>query len=129
MTNIEIHDYLQGMEFQKLIDDSDGCIVTLRNELNGLAVPSKFYTYLTTNKQIISIMNKKSDIAKEIERFELGYAIENNDTEALIKIILQLSDFSTVTDYREVYNRYYSKDVQLKKYSKIMKGILNSHLS
>src|SRR5699024_670878 len=51
ITNVEIHGFLTGDKLNNLINQTDAFLVTLKKELLGLAVPSKFYTYLLQGKK------------------------------------------------------------------------------
>lgn len=115
--NATVHEYLVGDAYIKVIDDTDIFLLSLKNELTGLAVPSKFYTYAMMNKYIISIINSKTDIARNIAKLKMGTSIENGDVESLVKTILSLVENPDSLELpKDNYNQNFSKKVQLPKY-------------
>lgn len=124
LENVEIHGYLQGEDFKMLFDRTDAFILSLKENLNGLAVPSKFYTYLMSNRPIIAIMNQESDIAKDVKQYNLGASFSNRDFEALKNYIIYISEERPTFDYKEVVNEKFTKEAQLDKYSEMLKKLL-----
>lgn len=124
LNNVELYGYLQGKEFQSIIDKSDGFILSLKDNLNGLAVPSKFYTYLSTQKPIIAIINQNSDIAQDIIKYNIGATFSNSDSKGLKKHLLNMSNNRQKIKYKEEVHLYFSKEAQLDKYYKLTKEVL-----
>src|SRR5699024_8954141 len=82
--NVTVQDYLVGNAYKKVVDDTDIFLLSLKNELAGLAVPSKFYTYVMMNKYILSIINSDTDIARNLTKLSIGTCIDNGDVESLV---------------------------------------------
>lgn len=122
--NVKVYDYLEESELNKLANICDAFLLSLKSELNGLAVPSKYYTYLNYRKPIIAIISNESDISKEINQYNLGVAIENDTKTDLIKIIKKLSISNRNINYVDIYNEFYESDVQLVKYSNMLHDLI-----
>jgi glycosyltransferase involved in cell wall biosynthesis len=90
LTNVFIYDFLHGEDFQDALNISDVFVVSLKEGLTGLAVPSKTYSYMMAGKPIIAIMGKDSDISKELVENEAGYGVEVGDVSSLIFTIKSL---------------------------------------
>ena len=123
LKNVHVFPFLEGEELLDLMSKSDAFIVSLKNELSGLAVPSKFYTYLKTGKPIISIMNSENDISKEIVDYNIGYSVSNGDTEGFTKAILNVLNYDGKGN-NKIEEKIYSKEIQLNKYSEVVKNVL-----
>jgi len=119
LTNLKMYGFLKGDDLENLINNTDAFILSLKDELNGLAVPSKFYTYLYSEKPIIAVLNQNSDIARDIKKYNLGISVENESSEKLAQKIIQLSQKEDKKIPSEIYKNKFSKDVQLNKYSQL----------
>lgn len=126
INNVTVQDYLVGDAYKKVVDETDIFLLSLRNELAGLAVPSKFYTYVMMNKYILSIINSDTDIARNITKLSIGTSIDNGDVESLVKAILYLAENPDELKLpKDTYNKYFSKKVQLPKYYDEITKLLN----
>lgn len=124
--NVTVHDYLVGNAYKEVVDDTDIFLLSLKNELAGLAVPSKFYTYVMMNKYILSIINSDTDIARNSTKLEIGTSIDNGDIDSLVKAILYLTKHpDKLILPKDTYNKYFSKKVQLPKYYDEITKLLN----
>jgi glycosyltransferase involved in cell wall biosynthesis len=129
LKNCKIYDYLSGDDFNDALTISDLCIVSLKKDLCGLAVPSKTYSYYQAKKPVIAIMDKKMDIAKQINKFSLGFSVESNESKQLIKYLLSIqSDREKIEQMKNnlniMYDELFLKEIQLEKYVNIFKELL-----
>jgi glycosyltransferase involved in cell wall biosynthesis len=65
--------------------------LSLRPELEGLIVPSKFYSIAAAGRATIAITDREGEIARLVEKFECGKVIEVNDSPALAETLSLLS--------------------------------------
>jgi glycosyltransferase involved in cell wall biosynthesis len=65
--------------------------ISLRPELDGLIVPSKFYGIAAAGKPMIAVTAKDGELAQLVSRNDCGIVIEPGDAEGLAKAIVQLS--------------------------------------
>jgi colanic acid biosynthesis glycosyl transferase WcaI len=65
--------------------------ISLKPELEGLIVPSKFLGIAAAGRPIIAITAKDGEIARLVQKFECGLAIEPGQTDALVEALLRLS--------------------------------------
>jgi hypothetical protein len=66
-------------EANQLAAQCDYGIVSLNAEITKYAYPSKFATYLSMGLKVLSFIEQDSQIAKEIERHNLGDVVSNNE--------------------------------------------------
>jgi glycosyltransferase involved in cell wall biosynthesis len=69
--------------------------ISLKPQLEGLMVPSKFYGVAAAGRAIVAITAKKGEIAQIIEQSGCGVVIEPGDSEGLAQILI---DFSRDTE-------------------------------
>jgi glycosyltransferase involved in cell wall biosynthesis len=67
-------------------------LVSLRPELEGLIMPSKFYGIAAVGKPIISISSKKGEIGQLVRQHGCGLVVQPGDSGALTKHLLHLSN-------------------------------------
>lgn len=92
LENVYIFDFLHNQDFQEALHISDVFVVSLDPRLTGLAVPSKTYSYLMSGKPILSVMDRNTDIAKDIRQFNAGYSIDAGDSLSMIEAIEELKN-------------------------------------
>lgn len=66
--------------------------ISLRPELEGLVVPSKFYSITAAGRPVIAITAKNGEIARLVEEYECGLAIEPGNADALAEVLMFLSN-------------------------------------
>lgn len=66
--------------------------VSLRPQLEGLIVPSKFYGIAAAGRPIIAVTAATGEIARLVEAHKCGYVVEPGDVRSLIKTIVCLSE-------------------------------------
>ncbi|MCD2138779.1 glycosyltransferase family 4 protein [Salinicoccus halitifaciens] len=120
ITNIDIYSYLHGQEFSEALDASDCFIVTLDEKLNGLAVPSKTYSYLMAGKPVIAIMSENCDIVTDLTDYNAGLHVKNGDSESLRKQLINLGEKGRVENMgrnaRKLFKEKHTKDISTQKY-------------
>ena len=65
--------------------------ISLRPELEGLIVPSKFYGIAAAGRPVIAITAKNGEIAQLVEQHACGLVIEPGNAKALAEAITALS--------------------------------------
>jgi colanic acid biosynthesis glycosyl transferase WcaI len=65
--------------------------LSLRPELEGLIVPSKFYSIAAAGRGIIAITDKQGEVAQIVDKFGCGRVIEVNDSASLAESLSFLS--------------------------------------
>jgi glycosyltransferase involved in cell wall biosynthesis len=65
--------------------------ISLRPELEGLVVPSKFYGAAAAGRPVIAITAKDGEIARLVEQYACGLVIEPGNADALAETLMRLS--------------------------------------
>ena len=71
--------------------------ISLRPELEGLIVPSKFYGIAAAGRPIIAITARDGEIARIVESENCGVTIEPGNSDALADTITRLSSDAEMT--------------------------------
>lgn len=129
LTNARMCDFMIGEEFEQAIAISSCCVVSLEKGLMGTCAPSKYYSYLQGGKPIISITEKDSYLAKEIEKANIGRAIDIGDVGGLVLAIENMAREIDIVKAmgkkaKSIYDQYYKHEVGLNKYHQIVKEML-----
>lgn len=129
LDNVYIYDFLHGNDFQDALSISDCFIVSLKEGVTGLAVPSKTYSYMMAGRPIIAIMDEDSDIAKDLRENQAGFIIQPGDSFKLVEIIKIMVENAEKREYmgknaRNIYLKKYTKNHCTQLYVKLLMKIL-----
>ncbi|HFR3797230.1 TPA: glycosyltransferase family 4 protein [Streptococcus suis] len=123
LSNVVVYDYLQGQDYDEILHKSDYHMLSLNSSLNGLAVPSKFYSYINNEKPVIALIHEESDIAKDILHYNLGYVIARGELMAALKVFTKLVRSKKIHKVKE-YKAHFPKEIQLRKYVNLTLEVL-----
>jgi colanic acid biosynthesis glycosyl transferase WcaI len=89
--NAEFRPYVPREELSRSLSAADAHLVSLRPELEGLIVPSKFYGVLAVARPVIFIGARDGELARIIERERCGVVVAAGDGEGLAGAIEMLA--------------------------------------
>lgn len=84
--NIFFDSFLDSQAYKEALNSADALLVSLEKNLTGLAVPSKFYTYLSVGKPIICIADLETEMARIIIKENCGIVIAHDKAEFNVKL-------------------------------------------
>lgn len=121
LSNVKVHGFLKGQDFQDVLAVSDMFIVSLIDGLYGLCAPSKAYSYMMQGRAIITIMDKKSEIALDVSENNAGGCFANNEGKEIAEFIREMSKNPEKCremgeNCRKVFLEKYEKEKCLSKY-------------
>lgn len=90
--NVVFKPYQDASELAYSLSLPDVHIVSLKPELEGLIVPSKFYGILSVARPIIFIGDKEGEISLYLKKWQCGLSIIPGDVASFVESILQLKD-------------------------------------
>lgn len=128
--NITIMPFQPNEVFNDIISASHVHLVTLRDGLQGMAVPCKIYGILAAGKPVIALVPEESEIAYVVKEEKCGIVINPTDTEGLINAInLFKSDNSLLIQMglnsRNAYLKKYTTRIIAEKYLSLLDQIDN----
>lgn len=129
LSNAVVFDFLQGQDYKYALSRSDCFVVSLEDSVEGLAVPSKTYSYMMAGKTIVSIMNDETDIAKEVVDNNLGVHVSNGCSKELAEKLMFLAnnnDFllESGKNAREQFLSKYTTEKCTKQYVEMIEEML-----
>ncbi len=124
VSNIQIHDFLHGKDFQDALQISDCALVCLEKGVTGLCVPSKTYSYMMQGIPLLAIMDE-GDIVRDVES-GAGCWVRNGEGGKLTEAIRfmqaspqRLSEMKKIC--RQIYLENYTTSICTKKYVELFR--------
>ncbi|MDW8284994.1 MAG: glycosyltransferase family 4 protein [Bacteroidota bacterium] len=90
--NIKIFPYFPIQNIFHVMSSPDVHIVTIKHGLQGLIVPSKFYSIIAIGKPVLALVPDDTEISEFVKKFKCGFVIDPEDHVALSKIIIELKN-------------------------------------
>ena len=91
LKNVQLQPYQPPELLSQALAAADIHLVSLRPELEGLVVPSKFYGIVAAGRPMIFVGSPQGEIARLVEEAKCGVTVRSGDSEALLT---QLIDFA-----------------------------------
>jgi len=91
LTSVRFQPYQPRAMLAQSLSAADVHLVSLRPELEGLIVPSKFYGICASGRPTVFIGDGDGEIARLIRRHECGQSIAEGDGAELAQVILNLA--------------------------------------
>lgn len=131
--NVYFKGFLHDNDYYYALARSNVFLVTLNDNLLGLASPSKIYHYMMAGKPIISIMNPASDVAKEICSENFGFNISISDKVDLLNKINLLKDNNKTyrlmcENSKNSFISKYNKEILTNRYLSTLKEVLYNEI-
>jgi glycosyltransferase involved in cell wall biosynthesis len=89
--NAEFRPYVAREQLGESLSSVDVHLVSLQPALEGLIVPSKFYGILAVARPVLFIGARNGELARLIEEYRCGIAIESGDVDGLVRAIEMLA--------------------------------------
>lgn len=129
LENVEFHGYLMGREYTEMLAHADCFVVSLEKGIEGLAVPSKTYSYLAAGRPVLSIMSEDTDISGMLAEYDCGYTLQSGDVDGLAgRILAMASDREALArmggNARRLYAEQFRREICTGQYVKLMKELL-----
>lgn len=103
-------------------------LVSLRDGLEGMAVPSKIYGILAAGIPVIAMVPENSEIALIVREENCGYVLNPNDLDGLVKAIMELKSENKLrvnmgNNGRKAFEQKYSTKRIAEKYIKLVREL------
>jgi glycosyltransferase involved in cell wall biosynthesis len=134
LSSVVFRPYQPRQLLSQSLSASDVHIVTLRPELEGLIVPSKFYGAAAAGRPILFIGSHDGEIARLTERHSCGLSIVTGDSTALANAVLTLArDPQRVHDMgthaRTSCKKFYAKSLAISAWTRMLRAISKSQIA
>ncbi|MHC9543696.1 MAG: glycosyltransferase family 4 protein [Vulcanimicrobiota bacterium] len=130
LTNVKFYGFKKGEEYLDVLASSDCLILTLEKCIEGLAVPSKFYTYLASGRSIIAIISQSTDIGELVENEPIGFRIDHGDLDSLSERIMFLyNNPSTCNEMavnaRKIFEESFEREKATQQYVSLIRNLVS----
>ncbi|MDP2207348.1 MAG: glycosyltransferase family 4 protein [Bacteroidota bacterium] len=128
LSNIQFFPYQPRNILPFSLTCSDISIVALEKGIDGLSMPSKFYSILASGKPVIALVESTSEVANIIRAANCGVSIEQNDADSLANIIRSYyADAERIrkegANGRQYFEDHYTLEKSAMSYFNILKNI------
>lgn len=128
LMNVQLLNFLTGKDFEQAVAISSCCIVSLEKGLIGQCAPSKYYSYLQGGQPVLTVVEKNSYLAKEVEEERIGHSVGIGDGEGLKDSIISMLENPKECKAmgkraKKLYKDKYSYEVSMRKYERVMRKL------
>jgi glycosyltransferase involved in cell wall biosynthesis len=125
LPNVRFEDYAPRERLSESLSAADAHLVTLRPELEGLIVPSKFYGILAVARPVLFVGASDGELARIIRAHDCGIIIEPGDGEGLARGIRELAhdrDRARATGWRArtLYEEAFAHSIAMAAWERIL---------
>ncbi len=92
LSNVRLFDFVAKDAYADLLASADVSLVTLEPGMEGLCVPSKFYSILASGRPVVATVSPKSEVARVIDEAQAGVHLEQAATEHLVSALIALME-------------------------------------
>ena len=127
--NVSFKPYQPIEQLSQSLAAADIHLVSLRPELEGLIVPSKFYGILSAGRGTAFIGAANGELAQLIEKFNCGITIKQGEPLALANNLLEMTKDQTKTatwgrNARSAYEQNFTKNAIVGSWEDTLKSIM-----
>jgi glycosyltransferase involved in cell wall biosynthesis len=91
LKNVLMFPYVPSDQYADLLAAADVCMVTLEPGMEGLCVPSKFYSILAAGRPTIAMIHPDSEVSRVVEEEDCGVRVDPCDSEGMVNAIMRLA--------------------------------------
>jgi glycosyltransferase involved in cell wall biosynthesis len=89
--NVRLFDFVSKEDYADLLATADVSLVTLEPGMEGLCVPSKFYSILASGRPAVAAVSPRSEVARVIDEAQCGVHLSQGDAPQLVDILTFLA--------------------------------------
>jgi len=123
LNNVMFKPYQPREKLDQSLSVSDVHLISLKPELEGLIVPSKFYGILAAGRPVIFLGSKDGEIARKIKYKNCGWSISDKSVNQLLNVIRisnESSKHSDINRIKLISRENYTKTIAENKWKKIL---------
>ena len=91
LSNVRLFEFVPKEDYADLMASADLSFVTLEPGMEGLCVPSKFYSILASGRPVLATVSPLSEVARVIDEAGTGVHMEQAETDRLVSAVVALS--------------------------------------
>ena len=122
---IKFFHMLNDIDYETIMKTADLFYISLEQGLTGLAVPSKFYSYLSFGRGIICVSDNNTQIRRHVENYACGFGVNVGDYDTLFQKLYNIIDDEKIINCwshnaRRLYEERFSKVKVLKEWEALL---------
>ena len=90
--NVRLYEFVAKDAYADLLASADVSLVTLEPGMEGLCVPSKFYSILASGRPVVATVSPKSEVARVIDEAQAGVHLPQTATDELVSALVTLME-------------------------------------
>ncbi len=91
ITNVRLLPFVEASHYPDLLAAANVSLVTLEPGMEGLCVPSKFYSILASGRPVLGLMDARCEAARVIAEENCGLRVDAGDARTLAHALLYLA--------------------------------------
>jgi glycosyltransferase involved in cell wall biosynthesis len=127
LPNVRLLPYQPRERLGELYNAADIHLVTLRDEVAGLLVPSKYPAALAAGKPVLQVGGRGADLWQEIQDEDVGWVCEHRAEEVMGAIHLATSDADSVRQKgeraRDLFERKYTRSACTEAWYRLLRDV------
>jgi colanic acid biosynthesis glycosyl transferase WcaI len=128
LKNVLFQGYQPREHLAESLSVADVHLVSLRPELEGLIVPSKFYGITAAGRPTIFIGDKDGEIPRLLKEYECGFAVAQGDAVGLVRVLRELADDAALLrtlgeNARRAFVEEFDKPIAVARWDKALREI------
>lgn len=125
LENVMFQPYQERDQLSMSLSVADLHLVSLKPELEGLIVPSKFYGITAVGRPVIYLGNEIGELAKVIKEASCGYAVANDNVKEFCELITGLAGDPELCqgmgiEARKLFEQKYTKTQALMEWTQLL---------
>jgi colanic acid biosynthesis glycosyl transferase WcaI len=125
LTNIELRDYQPREQLAAALCVPDVHLVILNPKLEGLIVPSKFYSVAAAGRPVIFIGDRSGEVARIVKEEGIGFAVPPSRPGELKQRILELAASPQLchtmgSRARAAFEKQWDKPVAIERWARLL---------
>lgn len=125
LKNVIFKDYQARQLLHLSLSAVDAHLISLRPELEGFILPSKFYGIVAAGRPSVYIGSRNGDVARQLLEADCGFVVAPGDTPSLVDTLLKLRDDGAVrrrmgNNARALFECQFSRSITLNKWRKVL---------
>lgn len=92
LCNVRMFPFVPQEEYADLLASADVSLVTLEPGMEGICVPSKFYSILASGRPAVAMVSPSSEVALVITEAQCGLQLDQQDSNGLVGALIRLAD-------------------------------------
>jgi colanic acid biosynthesis glycosyl transferase WcaI len=129
LDNVRLFPFVAKDDYPDLLASADASFVTLEPGMEGLCVPSKFYSILASGRPAVATVSPVCEVARVIAEAGCGVRVDPGDARGLVEALLHLSGSPETAEAmgacaRTVLEQHYSNRRVAAQYYRVMRSVV-----